>query len=149
MPTLVLHDLAPAVVERLRARADARGHSLEAEARELLERQASIDCAATRPALLRRVKEAVQALEPSAAVWLYGSRARDDARPESDWDFLILLDGDVDAERTRALRRHLYDVELETGEVFNVVVRSRASWNDDVQRSSPFHQRIVDDALAL
>src|SRR5687768_1120137 len=27
------------------------------------------------------------------AVILFGSRARDDSRPESDWDFLVIADG--------------------------------------------------------
>jgi hypothetical protein len=38
--------------------------------------------------LLRRVKQAVHAVEPDAEVILYGSRAREDARSESDWDSL-------------------------------------------------------------
>ena len=38
-----------------------------------------------------------------SSVWLYGSRARGEARPDSDWDLLLLLDkdklGDKDFER--------------------------------------------------
>ena len=33
--------------------------------------------------LLQRIKEIVYAIEPTAQIFLYGSRARDDARPES------------------------------------------------------------------
>jgi len=29
-----------------------------------------------------------------STVWLYGSRARGDAKPDSDWDLLLLLDKD-------------------------------------------------------
>jgi predicted nucleotidyltransferase len=43
--------------------------------------------------LLERVKHAVHEVEPEADIVLYGSRARGDAHAESDWDFLILLDG--------------------------------------------------------
>lgn len=35
---------------------------------------------------------AKQVLPTGAHVWLYGSRARGDARENSDWDLLILLD---------------------------------------------------------
>lgn len=30
------------------------------------------------------------------AIWLFGSRARGDARPESDWDLLVSLPDDAD-----------------------------------------------------
>ncbi len=50
--------------------------------------------------LLRKVKEALEEIEPSAEIYLYGSRARRDNREDSDWDFLILIDGIVDTART-------------------------------------------------
>ena len=55
-----------------------------------------------RAELLERVKHAVHEVEPEADIVLYGSRARGDAHAESDWDFLILLDGEVDDARTDA-----------------------------------------------
>jgi len=35
--------------------------------------------------LLNKIKQAVQAIEPQAQIFLYGSRARNDAQPDSDW----------------------------------------------------------------
>jgi hypothetical protein len=49
-----------------------------------------------REELLQRVRQAVRKVEPEADIILYGSHARGDAQAESDWDFLILLDGAVD-----------------------------------------------------
>ncbi len=45
--------------------------------------------------LLRRV---VARLDPRRVI-LFGSHARGDAAPESDWDLLIVLDDDAPAER--------------------------------------------------
>lgn len=42
--------------------------------------------------LLQQIKEIVCAIEPTAKLFLYGSRARNDARLDSDWDILILVD---------------------------------------------------------
>jgi len=53
-----------------------------------------------RAELLECVKQAVHEVEPEADIVLYGSRARGDAHAESDWDFLILLNGVVDDART-------------------------------------------------
>jgi predicted nucleotidyltransferase len=39
---------------------------------------------------LSEVKRTVLAIDLLAEVWLFGSRARGDSRPDSDWDFLVL-----------------------------------------------------------
>ncbi|HHW11119.1 MAG TPA: nucleotidyltransferase domain-containing protein [Firmicutes bacterium] len=38
-------------------------------------------------------------MEPDADILLFGSRARGDATADSDWDFLILVNGKVDERR--------------------------------------------------
>ena len=54
--------------------------------------------------LLERVKQAVHEAAPNVDIVLYGSRAHSDAHAESDWDFLILLDGMEDDARTDVIR---------------------------------------------
>jgi predicted nucleotidyltransferase len=78
-----------------------------------------------REELLERVKQAVYQIESEADIILHGSRARGDAQAEADWDFLILLNGVVDDERTDRVRHRLYDIEWDCGEVLCSVVRSR------------------------
>ncbi|MFN7397915.1 MAG: nucleotidyltransferase domain-containing protein [Sandaracinobacter sp.] len=41
------------------------------------------------------------------AAYLYGSRARGDARPDSDWDVLVMLHDDADWTKARAKMRRL------------------------------------------
>jgi predicted nucleotidyltransferase len=64
--------------------------------------------------LLQRIKELVCAIEPTAQIFLYGSRARNDARPDSDWDILILVDGVVNPSRRDRLRHQIYDYPTRT-----------------------------------
>jgi len=42
--------------------------------------------------ILNLLKKKLRTLAPNARAILFGSRARGDARPASDWDILILLD---------------------------------------------------------
>jgi predicted nucleotidyltransferase len=100
-------------------------------------------------ALLRRVKQVIHEVEPAAAIILYGSRSREDAGAESDWDFLVLVDGPVTEARIDAIRHRLYDLEWEYGEVISSVVRSRAEWDSPRYRAMPFHQNVEREGILL
>ncbi len=102
-----------------------------------------------RKLLLETVKQSVYKIEPSARIVLYGSRSREDAGKESDWDFLILVDGPVDDARTDAIRHRLYEIEWETGEVISSVVRSREDWNSLRYQAMPFRQNVEREGTIL
>ena len=99
--------------------------------------------------LLARVRDTVRAVEPDARVILYGSRARGDAGPESDWDFLILLDGPVTSERKDALRRQLYELELDCGEVLSSILHSKEEWATVRFRVTPYHENVTREGIDL
>ena len=71
-----------------------------------------------RAELLRRVKSCLQEAygDRLRSVILYGSEARGTAEPDSDIDFLVLLDGPVDYwEEVRRIIQLLYPFVLEYG----------------------------------
>jgi uncharacterized protein len=70
--------------------------------------------------LLEQIKQAVREVEPGAEIILYGSRSRGGAALESDWGFVILVDGAMSDERTDRIRHRLYEIEWEFGEVIQV-----------------------------
>jgi uncharacterized protein len=82
----------------------------------------------TKRAFLRAVKQTILELDPQAEVWLFGSRARGDARPDSDWDFLILTDKPVDRTFKRQVRDQLFYVGLDTGQVISSTIYNRVNW---------------------
>ncbi|HEX8106203.1 MAG TPA: nucleotidyltransferase domain-containing protein [Kofleriaceae bacterium] len=53
------------------------------------------------PEMIARI---VEVLHPEQ-VWLFGSRARGEARADSDWDFMAILADDADASCSRLIAR--------------------------------------------
>ncbi len=100
-------------------------------------------------ALLEQVKRAVRQMEPEAEILLYGSRARKDSDAQSDWDFLILLNGPVNDERIDKIRHRLYEIEWGCDEVLCCIVRSREEWNSPLYKSMPFHQNVELEGIVL
>lgn len=99
--------------------------------------------------LLEQVKQVVLEMEPNAEIILYGSRSRGRAVSESDWDFLILVDGPLNDERIDKIRHRLYEIEWESGEVISSIVRNRLEWNSGPYQAMPFHERVEQEGVRL
>jgi predicted nucleotidyltransferase len=79
--------------------------------------------------LLKKIKHGIKTLEPNAEVYLYGSRARGDYRKGSDWNILVISPKDkITFEFERELHNHIYEIELESGEVISLLVYSKSDW---------------------
>ena len=98
---------------------------------------------------MSKSKRTILEIEPDADVIIYGSRTRGEAGTESDWDFLVLLNGSVDQECTDAIRHRLYNIECDCGEVISCIVRSRQEWNSPLYKAMPFHENIEHEGIVL
>jgi len=99
--------------------------------------------------LLTQIKQSIHAVDQNADIILYGSRSRGDSVSDSDWDLLILVDGDVNDERIDKIRYQLYEVEWESGEILSSIIRSRSVWNSSIYQIMPLHQRIEQEGLVI
>ena len=99
--------------------------------------------------LLEKCRDAVKELIPSAEVILYGSRARGDAGPESDYDLLVLVDGPVDWKLEDRIRQRLYGLELGSGAALTVNAYSRFEWDSPLYRAMPFNHNIEEEGIVL
>jgi len=102
-----------------------------------------------RKELLEQVKRDIRKVEPNAEIILYGSRSRNDSDEQSDWDFLILLDGSVDDERIDKIRHRLYEIEWACDEVLCSIIISREKWNSPLYKSMPFHRNVEIEGVVI
>lgn len=97
--------------------------------------------------IFQAVKEKVFAIDDTAKVILFGSRARGDARKDSDWDFLILTSKEVTNELKDQLLDDILQVELEVGEVIGTVIRQDKEWQQ--QEVTQFFKNVVKDGIEI
>jgi predicted nucleotidyltransferase len=99
--------------------------------------------------LLAQIKSATCGVLPRAEVLLYGSTARGDRRPESDYDILVLTDGPLDAEGQSAVRDRIFDIELASGAVITMLFYDQSEWKGPRLRVTPFHGEVEKDGILL
>jgi len=99
--------------------------------------------------VLERCRDAVKRIDADAEIILYGSRARGDAEPESDYDLLILTDEEATLEREDFFRRQLFAIELETGTVLTVIQLGRKNWISPLYSTMPLYQNIKREGIIL
>lgn len=96
-----------------------------------------------------RIKESIERKDPSAEVFLFGSRARGDNQSDSDWDILILVDNDkITNEIEDKFRDGLYSIELETGQLISIFIYSKNEWKS-VLRHTPLFEKVTSEGLKL
>jgi predicted nucleotidyltransferase len=98
--------------------------------------------------LLKQVEQQIHSIVPDAEFILYGSHARGDAGPTSDWHFLILVNQPLDRDRIVELKNRLYDLELKTDTVLTSIVRARDEWNSPRYSALPFKRALEQEGVS-
>ncbi|MCF8362497.1 MAG: nucleotidyltransferase domain-containing protein [Prolixibacteraceae bacterium] len=104
---------------------------------------------ATKNTILNQIKKIIKDKEPSAKIYLYGSRSRGTAKKDSDWDLLILLNKDkISSEIEKEITYPLYDLEFDTGEIISPMIYSEKEWNSKY-KVTPLYQNILKEGKLL
>ena len=98
--------------------------------------------------ILKEIKRIIKDREPSAKVYLYGSRARKTAGKTSDWDILILLSKEeITPAVEDSITSPLYDLEFDTGEIISPMVYSEKEWHTKYSITSFYHNIMQEGKL--
>lgn len=102
----------------------------------------------TRAALTRIKQTATSTIPKGGKAILYGSRARGDARKDSDWDILILLDKDtLDQSDYDNVSYPFVLLGCDLGQEINPIMYTTKEWES--YRITPFYENVTCDGIVL
>ena len=98
--------------------------------------------------ILAKIKSTLQEHAPEAMAILYGSRARGDARPDSDWDVLVLLNKErIENSDYDRIAYPMYDLGLEIDESISMNLYTKDDW--EKRNFTPFYKNVQNDGIKL
>ena len=98
--------------------------------------------------ILDRIRTTLRSIAPGAKAMLFGSRARGDAREDSDWDILILIDKDrVGNDDFDKIAYPLVELGWTIGECISPVMYTLKDWLK--YSFSPFFHNVKQDGVEL
>ena len=97
--------------------------------------------------IISTLKKRISRIDPQVKIILFGSRARNDARKDSDWDFLILTKLSVNRELKNKISDELFETELETDEVLTGITQNINLWSE--YANTPIYENIIRDGIEV
>ena len=103
----------------------------------------------SRKDIVNQISQAIRRVDPTATAILYGSEARGDARPDSDIDVLILLDGDqLSLKREMEMTGPLNEIDWQTGVLVSPTVMLRKQW-ENMPFKTPFYINVMNEGKRI
>lgn len=98
---------------------------------------------------LRKIQDKARCVLPDGAcVILFGSRARNTARSDSDWDLLILLDKEKSSVADiESYACPFMELGYETENEINPIIYTKKEWN--ARKHTLFHHNVEEDGIEI
>ena len=99
--------------------------------------------------ILEQIKKTAEQFLPCSEVILFGSRARKDAPPESDYDTLIVIENTLGPKEKFQLRTKIRKALLEKGIRSDILIQSKEEIERKRALPGHFIRSILKDAIYL
>ena len=105
--------------------------------------------ATQREMVAKGIDKVLQAAAPrKGRAILFGSRARGDARQDSDWDILILLDKDhITSADMDEISYPIRELGWQIDEMINPIMYTTKEW--EAKSFTPFYKNVMEEGVAL
>jgi predicted nucleotidyltransferase len=99
--------------------------------------------------ILNRIKAAILQVDPKAEILLFGSRARGEHRPNSDWDILVLTDLEMNS-RTDEIPfwNAVLPIEIDQRQDVSLAIRSKDRWRK-MHTNAPLFDAITNEGITM
>lgn len=97
--------------------------------------------------LLSNIKTLVHSDYSSAELILFGSRSRHEENADSDWDILIIFKKDISEKEKIAINYKIFDLEIASGEMINVIIHTRKEWSSPLLQAMPFYTNVMNEGV--
>ena len=102
----------------------------------------------SREQILRAIRQLLKNSSPNAKVMLFGSRARNDADTNSDWDILIILNKNkIEPSDFDTISYPLYELGWSLGENFSSKIYTTSDWQK--RKFTPFYKNVESEGILL
>lgn len=98
--------------------------------------------------VLSMIGNTIRSAEPTAEAIVYGSRTRGDARNDSDWDVVIIVDTPEESQtQFKKLSYDIWVMGLDSGIEINPLIYTRKQW--DNSRPTLFKYNVLKDGIRI
>lgn len=93
-------------------------------------------------------QKATSIMPKDAKVILFGSRARKDAKPDSDWDILVLLNKDkIEEQDHDNFTYPFWELGWQLNQMIHPIIYSISDWAK--RKGSPFYENVETEGVVL